>query len=132
MEIIDGMPAVTAAAGSYQINEDGSLQVITAAVKNHQIDTCWLVNNGMYAYGTNYSSGTISSYEIGGDGGLTLLQEVAGETEDPGNKQGSTPLDARISQDGRFLYVVLPGAGKVGGWRIEEDGSLSKIGEFTD
>jgi len=130
MEIIDGMPTVTAAAGSYRINEDGTLEAITAAVKNHQIDTCWLVNNGMYAYGSNYASGTISSYEIGGDGGLTLLQEVAGETDDPGNTQGSTPLDARISKDGRFLYVVLPGAGKVGGWRIEDDGTLTKVGEF--
>ena len=58
------------------------------------------------------------------------LQEVAGETDDPGNTQGSTPVDARISQDGRFLYVVLPGAGKVGGWRIEDDGTLTKVGEF--
>lgn len=130
MEIVDGMPTVTAAAGSYQINEDGTLDAITAAVENHQVDTCWLVNNGAFAYGANYTSGTISSFEIGSDGGLTLLAGAAGETEDPGNKQGSTPLDARISQDGHFLYVVLPGAGRVGGWKIEDDGALTKLDEF--
>ena len=57
-------------------------------------------------------------------------QADAGETEDPGNKQGSTPLDARITPDGRFLYAVLPGAGKVAGWRIDDDGALEKLGEF--
>lgn len=130
MEIIDGMETPTAAAGSYRIEEDGSLDAVTAGVPNHQIDMCWLVNNGRYAYGTNYGSGTVSSYEIGDDGGLTLIQEDAGETEDPGNKQGSTPLDARITPDGRFLYAVLPGAGKVAGWRIGDDGALEKLGEF--
>jgi len=31
---------------------------------------------------------------------------------------------------GRFLYNVLPGSGAVAGWRINDDGSLTKIGEF--
>ena len=75
--------------------------------------------------------GTVSSYAIGEDGGLTLLESVAGETEHPENIQGSTPLDARISQDGRYLYVVLPGSGKVAGWRIMDDGKLAKLGEYA-
>ena len=131
LEEIDGMETLGGAAGSYTINEDGTLTAISAGVQNHQIDTCWLVNNGRYAYGANYTSGTVSSYTIGDDGSLTLLESVAGETEHPGNMQGSTPLDARISQDGRYLYVVLPGSGKVAGWRIADDGSLAKVGEFA-
>jgi 6-phosphogluconolactonase len=131
LEEIAGMETLGGAAGSYAIEDDGSLTAITPGVQNHQIDTCWLVNNGKYAYGANYTSGTVSSYTIGADGSLTLLESVAGETEHPENVQGSTPLDARISQDGRFLYVVLPGSGKVAGWEIADDGKLSKLGEYA-
>ncbi len=125
-----GGPNGTAAAGSFHINADGSLTPITPDVPNTQKDTCWLENNGRYAFGANYTSGTISSYRIGQDGGLTLLQAVAGTTDDPGNEQGTTPLDLGISPNGRFLYNVLPGSGKVAGWRINSDGSLTKIGEY--
>jgi hypothetical protein len=65
---------------------------------------------------------------------LSLLASVAGTTNDlpgpPGKVQGSTPLDIRLSPDGRFLYDVLPGSGAVAAWRINNDGSLTKIGEF--
>ena len=98
--------------------------------RDHQIDTCWLVNNGRYAYGANYTSGTISSFKVGRDGSLSLLDSVAGKTDHPGNIQGSTPLDMGVSPNGRYLYVVLPGSGAVGGWQINRDGSLTKLGEF--
>jgi 6-phosphogluconolactonase len=126
-----GGPELTGAAGSFRINSDGTLTAITPVMPNTQIDTCWLENNGRYAYGANYTSGTISSYSIGDDGSLTLLEKVAGITDNPlGKSQGSTPLDLRVSPDGRFLYNVLPGSGAVAGWRINGDGSLTKIGEF--
>jgi hypothetical protein len=104
-------------------------------VPNTQIDGCWLENNGRFGYTANYSSGTISSYTIGRDGSLTLLDPVAGTTNELPNpagdpSQGSTPLDLRLSRDGRSLYTVLPGSGAVGGWRVNRDGSLTKIGEF--
>ncbi len=125
-----GGPNLTGAAGSFRISRGGSLLPITPDVFNFQLDTCWLENNGTYAYGANYSSGNISSYTIGPDGSLTLFQMVAGTTEPTANIQGSTPLDIRVSPDGRFLYDVLPGSGKVAGWRINPDGTLTKIGEF--
>jgi len=72
----------------------------------------------------------VSSFRIGHDGSLSLLHEVAGRTDHPGNVQGSTPLDIRTSPDGRFLYLVLPGSGKVAAWRIAADGQLAKLGEY--
>lgn len=131
VEEVGGVKAITGAAGSYRINRNGTLTPITPGVPNHQLDTCWLVNNGRYAFGANYTSGTVSSYRIGPNGALTLLNPVAGTTEHPGNIQGSTPLDSRVSPDGKFLYVVLPGSGKVAGWQIRDDGSLRKVGEFA-
>lgn len=102
-----------------------------SGANDHQVDTCWLVNNGKYAYGSNYGSGTISSFRLGSNGSLTLMQRAAGRSADPGNKQGSAPLDIRTSRDGRFLYLVQPGSGKVGGWRINANGSLAKLGEWS-
>jgi 6-phosphogluconolactonase len=124
-----GGPEGTAAAGSYRIDPDGTLSQISLA-PDTQIDTCWLENNGEYAWGSNYTSGTISSFRIGKDGSLTLLEKVSGETAKPDRSQGSTPLDLGVSPDGRFLYNVLPGSGKVAGWRIHDDGRLEKVGEF--
>lgn len=125
-----GGPNNTGAAGAFRINSDGSLTPITGLVPNTQIDTCWLENNGRFAFGSNYASGTISSYRIGNNGGLSLLNPVAATTLPTPNVQGSTPLDLGVSRDGRFLYNVLPGSGAVAGWRIREDGSLNSIGEF--
>ncbi len=131
VEPVNGRDELTGAVGSYRINDDGSLTPLTAAAGDHQLDTCWAVNNGRYAYGANYTSGTISSFAIQPDGSLRLAEAVAATTDDPGNSQGSTPLDLGISPDGRFLYLVEPGAGKVGAWRIGDDGKLTKLGEFA-
>jgi 6-phosphogluconolactonase (cycloisomerase 2 family) len=128
-----GGPNFTGAAGSFTPNADGTLTEITPDVPNGQLDTCWLENNGKYAYTANYTSGNVSSYSIGLRGKLTLLNAQAGLTDTPvpPKVQGSTPLDIRVSHNGQFLYDVLPGSGKVAAWRINNgDGSLTKIGEF--
>ena len=72
-----GGPNLTGAAGSYRINDDGSLTEITVGVGNDQIDTCWLITNGDYAYGSNFGTDNISSYTVGEDGSLTLLNPTA-------------------------------------------------------
>jgi 6-phosphogluconolactonase (cycloisomerase 2 family) len=128
-----GGPGFTGAAGSYRINADNTVSAITAVAPDFQLDSCWLVNNGTYAFTANYSTNNVSSFRIGADGSLTLLQGIAGTTETAGTAQpqGSTPLDMRTTPDGNFLYVVLPGAGKVAAWRINFDGSLTKLGEFA-
>jgi 6-phosphogluconolactonase (cycloisomerase 2 family) len=126
-----GGNAGTAGAQSFKINADNTVTPIGAVVMDTQLDTCWLENNGIYAFGANYTSGTISSFRINGDGSLTLLNAAAGTTVAPGNTQGSTPLDLAVSSDGQYLYDVLPGSGKVAAWRINGDGSLTSIGEFS-
>jgi 6-phosphogluconolactonase (cycloisomerase 2 family) len=126
-----GGPSLTGAAGSFGINPDGTLTPITPVVPNGRLATGRLENNGRYAFASNYTSGDLSSYTIGPGGSLTLLQSVAGSTANvPFKVQGSTPVDLGISPNGRFLYVVLPGSGKVAGWRINADGSLTKLDEF--
>jgi 6-phosphogluconolactonase (cycloisomerase 2 family) len=126
-----GGPSLTGAAGSFRVEPGGSFNPITPRVPNGQLDTCWLENNGKYAFATNYTSGTVSSYQISSKGEMTLLRAVAGTAENPLHKvQGPTPIDLRVSPKGRFVYIVLPGSGRVAGWRIDAHGILTKIGEF--
>jgi 6-phosphogluconolactonase (cycloisomerase 2 family) len=128
-----GPPNFTGAVGSFTPKPNDTLTAITPDVGDSQLDTCWVENNGKYAWTANYTSGNVSSYSIGNNGSLALLQAVAGTTNAPvpPKSQGSTPLDIRVTGDGQFLYDVLPGSGKVAGWRIDNvDGSLTKLGEF--
>jgi 6-phosphogluconolactonase (cycloisomerase 2 family) len=118
----------TGAIASFRIKVEGSLTGITVAALDFQLDTCWFENNGKYGYSANYTSGTISSFRIDNRGGVRLLDRKAGITDPGQNRQGSTPLDIRVVD--QFVYDVLPGTGKVAGWRIKDDGSLDKIGEF--
>ncbi len=136
-----GGPNLTSAAGSFRINNNGTLTPITPVVPaDNEVDLCWLENNGRYAFGANYTTGTISSYRIGRDGGLVLLDPRAGIPLDtafpapanPGARsQGGTPIDLGISSDGRYIYNVLPGSGRIAGWRINGNGSLTFLGEYA-
>lgn len=62
-----GAPAGSS-VGSFRINADNSLTAITRNLLNGQIDSCWIGNNGRFAYSANYGAGAISSYRIGRDG----------------------------------------------------------------
>ena len=89
-----------------------------------QTAPCWveISHDGRFLFTVNTGSGTISRYSAGDSGVLTLL--------------GSTPVratggvgavDARLSPDGRFLYVDESKAGAVGAFAVH-GGSLTELG----
>ena len=125
-----GRAFVSEAAGSassYNVDDAGA-QVISGAVATNQGAPCWLVvtRNGRYAYTANAGSGSISGFSIANDGSLALLA-ASGVTASLG--AGSHPLDEAVSENGRFLYVLVDGRHTIAGYRIGEDGSLSPLGE---
>ena len=77
---------------------------------------------------TNFGDGTVSSYAIADDGGLSCATPVAGSTRlgDKGIR------DEAISRDGRYLYAIDADARKVFGWTVGDDGALGAIGAFGD
>ena len=87
--------------------------------------TCWIEISGKYAYTANTGTNTISQYAIGRDGSLTHVGEIP--------TSGVTlPLDIAVSPDGRFVYLVEPGTGAVGAWRVDSyTGSLTAIGDVV-
>ena len=118
---------VSEASGSVSSYEvaDGDFHVINAAVVNTQVAACWIAisNNGKFAYTTNAGSGSISSYQIGEDGSLTLLNAVAGSTG-----SASTPVDMAFSNNGSYLYTLGNNAHTITIFQMGSDGSLTSLG----
>ena len=70
-------------------------------------------HDGQFLFTVNTASGTISRFSIATDGTLTLL----GST--PVAAQGGVgAVDARLSPDGRYLYVDESKAGAVGTFAV--------------
>jgi 6-phosphogluconolactonase len=115
-----------AAASSYSL--DGGRPVpLSASVANTRSEVCWAAvsKDGRFVYVTNFGDGTISSYAIGDDGSLELLEAVAAWTN-PGTKG---VRDEAITGDGRFLYALDADARRVYGWSVGADGSLEPVGD---
>ena len=113
------------ALSSYEVDDDGELELQTASLGDTQAANCWVIatRDGHYAYTTNTGTGTISSYLVSRDGSLSLLNAIAGNTG-----AGTAPIDMALSNDSRFLYVRDGLKGMVDGFEVADDGSLTPVG----
>jgi 6-phosphogluconolactonase (cycloisomerase 2 family) len=125
-EAFGGTPNASAAS-SYSAPDSGVLSVISGSVANSQTASCWVVipNNGKFAFVSNTASGTISSYRIGEDGTLTLLESVAADTG-----MTSSPIDMELSNNSRFLYVHAGGTQAVVAYKVKPNGTLTLIDTY--
>jgi 6-phosphogluconolactonase len=119
--------AGTNAVSSYNISDDGDLDVISQSVLNFQKAACWIVGNERgYIFTANPGTSSISAYGLDAENGeLALLNGTAA----PGLVLGTnTPLDLAISVDGRFLYALDPNNETIDMFQIEHDGTLTNLG----
>lgn len=124
-EAFGGAP-LASAVSSYDV-ANGGLAVISASVPTGQTAACWIAvsKNGKYAYSTNAGSGSVSAYQVGTDGSLSLIDGAAGSTGD-----GSSPIDASVSNNGQYLYVLNGRTHNIVAFAIQADGTLKSIGTF--
>ena len=118
-----------AAASSYAVSGTGELTMVSGSVGDTRSEVCWvtLTKDDRFAYVTNFGDGTVSCYEITGDGSLKLHDPVAGSTG-----QGEKGLrDEAISGDGRYLYAIDADAQKLFGWAVGQGGHLTPTGAFN-
>src|ERR1700729_2522368 len=104
---------------------NGTLTSIGASpFADQQTAPCWveITHDGQFLFTVNTGSGEISRYQIAPDGTLTLL----GSTPVPATG-GVGAVDARLSPDGRFLYVDESRIGKVGAFAVN-GGNLTELG----
>lgn len=111
---------------SYQLNDDGTLTVVTPALPDNQLLACWvnIPNNGNFAYTSNTGSGNISTYTVSSGGHLELLNATAASIS-------GAPTDMAFSNNSRFLYVNDAANGAIVGFRLGPDGSLTQVTSVT-
>ena len=103
---------------------NGTLSPVAGSpFRDHQMAPCWveITHDGQFLFTVNTASGTISRFSIAHDGALTLL----GSTP-VGQTGGVGAVDARLSPDGRFLYVDESRIGKVGAFAVH-GGNLTEL-----
>ena len=118
------------ALSSYAASEDGALTVVSESVPDFQTAACWVVitKNGRHAFVSNPGSSSISSYRIGSDGTLTLLDSVAGSVVGGAGEPGNG-LDMALDKSGRYLYVHAAGIQAIVAFRVgRDDASLTPVG----
>src|SRR5713101_999768 len=136
--IVSGLPLSAGSVGPAQIgfNSDGDV-LLVAEKSTNNIDVFSVDDDGVavgptndvrFAYTTNTGSGNVSGYRVEFNGVLRLLN-ADGQTANTGT--GSTPLDAAISNDARFLYVLTPGTSNIQGFVVALDGSLTQLSRAT-
>jgi 6-phosphogluconolactonase (cycloisomerase 2 family) len=114
-----------AAASSYAL-AGTALSPVSGSVGDTRSEVCWAVvtADGRFAFVTNFGDGTISSYEIAGDGMLMLREAVAGST-----RLGEKGVrDEAITRDGRHLYAIDADSRQLFGWEIRANGELAAVG----
>ncbi len=125
---VPGGPNIGLGAGvsSYDVNEDGSLTVLTGGVENSGRAACWVVFNkgGRTAYVTNTITNTLSIYRTNRRGDLRLVNDIAATTED------NFPVDIALSANGRVVYTLTNGEGTIDAFFAK--GPRANLKEVTD
>ena len=116
--------ASTGTVSAFSDAADGTLSSITGSpFADNQTAPCWveISHDGQFLFTVNTGSGTISRYSIAASGALNLL----GFTN-VGATGGAGAVDARLSPDGRFLYVDESRIGAVGEFAVN-GGNLTEL-----
>jgi 6-phosphogluconolactonase len=96
---------------AYNVASNGAFTPVTGSpVANQQTGTCWveISHDGRYLFAVNTGTPSISRYQIGANGSLTLLGNTPFQ-----RPMELRPFDVRISPDDAYLYVVDAGAAAV-------------------
>ncbi|HEY2297429.1 MAG TPA: beta-propeller fold lactonase family protein [Jatrophihabitans sp.] len=115
------------ATGTVSAFSDSANGVLTSIgsspFADRQTAPCWveITNDGAFLFTVNTGSGEISSYSIAPGGALTLI----GSTP-VGDTGGVGAVDARLSPDGRYLYVDESRIGSVGTFAVN-GGQLTEL-----
>jgi len=109
---------------AFRVAADGTLTSIGASpFADLQTAPCWveITRSGRFLFTVNTAVPSISSYAISPGGSLRLLGSTVFNFP-----TGLGPEDARLSPDGKILYVVDTGAGKVSAFKVR-NGSLTEL-----
>ncbi|MFJ4922852.1 lactonase family protein [Streptomyces sp. NPDC088725] len=106
---------------TFRLHRDGEAELVDD-IPTAQQASCWIVRAGDRFYVSNAGSDSLSGYRQTHGAHLASL--------------GNTPtspgtVDTAVTPDGRFLYAQTGGKGIVDAFRVNPDGTLTRIGTTT-
>ena len=122
----DGLegPGLGSAAG-YHLAANGTLTPSGPSAPNGGTDSCWFVvtDNGRYGYVSSFfDDGRISSYEVGEQGALALIE---GQADGGSSHEGAS--DLALSRNSEYLYALNSFAGTIDSYEVGANGALTRI-----
>ncbi|MGW0970702.1 lactonase family protein [Streptomyces sp. NPDC002516] len=114
--------AGTNAVATFTIHRDGTASQEAFAATG-QSATCWIVATRDLLYASNAGSSTLSGFRASHQG--RRLTPLGNTPTDPGT------VDAATTPDGRYLYAQTGVNGIVDEFKVNRDGSLTRIGSRT-
>ncbi len=117
-----GGAAFPGLVSSFSVAADGTLTPVGAPVANDGGAACWveISHDGRFLFVVNTASASVSSYSIGHGGILSFLQSTGL------GQMGAGAEDARLSPDGKTLWVVESGTNAVAGSTVK-GGTLTPL-----
>ena len=110
---------------TYTVNPNRTLANPLSQTDN-QVALCWIVEARGFFYVSNTGSNNLSGYRIDGSGRPTLIGPTGiVATTDEG------PIDLATAAGGRFLYAQTGIGGTVDEFRVNDDGTLTKLGNVA-
>jgi len=118
----------TSSISSYTINANGTLTAITQSIPTFGNGNCWnaITPNAKWVFVDNSATSSVAGFSISSAGALSPIANTVVSTL-PG---GSTNLDMAVSADGKYLFNVLSGAGEIGVFSINADGTVNQLGSI--
>lgn len=113
---------------SYTIGGNGTLTPITKSLHTVGDGNCWnaITPDGRWAYVDNSATSTVAGFSVAPNGALTPIAGTILSTL----PNGAVNLDMTISGDGKYLFNLLSGAGAIGVFTINSDGTLNQLGDI--
>jgi len=118
----------TSSISSYTINANGSLTAVTQSIPTYGNGNCWnvITPNGKWVYVDNAGTFTVAGFSISSNGTLSPIANTIVTTL----PDGVNNLDMTTSADGKYLFNLLSGAGAIGVFTINADGTINQQGEI--
>ncbi|MBK1834985.1 lactonase family protein [Roseibacillus ishigakijimensis] len=124
----------TSSTSSYLIDSEGKIKLVSGDVltgkeqEGGQIANCWveISADGDTLWAANALSSSLSSYQIGDEGTLTLRDEATFKDE----KETLFFSDLYLNSDGKYLNQLIGNSGEVLVLKVGAEDTLEKVGLY--